>query len=155
MKNVPKSKLTGTLLFYILWPLVWVYAPLNTRVRVIIRCKNEVLVVKNWFGPNKWQLPGGGKKKVESIKETASREISEELGISLEELEITELTNKIISKRSYGLNFRYHYVLIELNYKPNIVLSPEITIARWTKIENIDIPIAVKSSLYQVENGIL
>ena len=84
----------GTFLFYLLWPLVWFYAPLTIRVRVVLLYEDEVLVVKNWFGPNSWQLPGGGRKRNEKIIEAGIREIKEELSIDLIEKQCQQLTKE-------------------------------------------------------------
>ena len=147
MLDFRTKKIIGTLLFYLLWPLVWVYAPLQVRVRVIIRCSNEILVVKNWFGPNSWQLPGGGKKAGESAKDTAIREINEELGVVISIADLKLLTKNVLNINSYGLKFRNQYVFLDLTSKPNLKLSSEIAVAEWTRIKRAPIPEALLPSL--------
>jgi 8-oxo-dGTP pyrophosphatase MutT (NUDIX family) len=139
-------KIIGTTLFYFLWPFIWFYSPLRVRVRVIIRFENEILVVKNWFGPNSWQLPGGGKKIGETSIQTAVREVYEELNI--EKNDKTKLVSeKVTDVRFYGLPFRYQYVLMDLKIKPNIELSDEIYEYSWINISKYKLPEEISSNL--------
>jgi len=119
----------GKLLFYLLWPLVWIYAPLTRRVRVVILAKNEVLVVKNWFGSGYWQLPGGGIKMGESVVAAAQRELDEEL--SIVGLNLKELHDDPILIKQSGLLMRYHFVLLKSKKPLNIKASRFITAAEW------------------------
>lgn len=147
MIDLRKNKKLGTVLFYILWPLVWFYAPLRVRVRVIIRVKDEVLVVKNWFGPNFWQLPGGGMKNGETVADTASREIKEELGVCIKDKDIISISDDFLVVRSFGLLFRYRYALVNLKIKPKTTISSEITDEDWVKIELLKLPQKLPASL--------
>lgn len=76
-------RLLGIVLFYVLWPLIWVYAPLSRRSRAVMIHNDKILLVKNWFGPGLWQLPGGGIKMGESVTDAAKRELKEELRIEV------------------------------------------------------------------------
>ena len=127
----------GTLLFYLLWPLVWFYAPLTVRVRVLLRHDDEILVVENWFGPQSWQLPGGGKKFHESVTEAGLREIKEELSIVVAKNHCRQLTQEPVVKSHSGLLMRYHFVEINLLYKPDIACSKEIATYEWQAKEKI------------------
>jgi 8-oxo-dGTP pyrophosphatase MutT (NUDIX family) len=147
MNSLLKNKRIGTILFYVLWPLIWLYAPLQKRVRVIIRCEKEILAVKNWFGPSLWQLPGGGMKKGESIASSASREINEELGLKIDNTEFKLLTEKIVTVHQFGLKFRYYYLLVDIAVKPKIELSSEICSAQWVEAEEINLPPAITATL--------
>jgi ADP-ribose pyrophosphatase YjhB (NUDIX family) len=147
MNLLRKNKHLGTLLFYLLWPLVWFYAPLRVRVRVIIKVGDEVLIVRNWFGPNIDQLPGGGMKFGESLIESASREISEETGVFLDSSLLKLLSENVQIVRIQGLLLRYKYVLAVLSEKPNIKPSLEITKYKWITKKDLNIPPNVKSAL--------
>lgn len=134
-----KSKPLGTLLFYLSWPLIWFYGPLNIRVRVIIKSKSEILMVKNWFGPNSLQLPGGGKKFHEKPIDTAKREIKEELGIDL--ASNTRLVSDDISiVKSNGILFRFVYVVSEFSEIPKVKPNREISGYKWVDINSNLIP---------------
>jgi 8-oxo-dGTP pyrophosphatase MutT (NUDIX family) len=147
MIDFTKNKSLGTILFYILWPLVWFYAPLRVRVRVILKVKNEVLLVKNWFGPNVWQLPGGGMKMGESSIDTARREMKEELGLTEQEHQLSLVSESVYIVKQRGLLLRYQYAVITMNKKPELNLSNEITEFVWEPVEKVSLPNAVESLL--------
>jgi 8-oxo-dGTP pyrophosphatase MutT (NUDIX family) len=140
------TKIFGTILYYLAWPLIWFYGPLNIRVRVIIKCKSEIIMVKNWFGPNSLQLPGGGKKFNEKPTDTAVREIKEELGIDISGGGRL-INDEVAVVRSNGILFRYFYVQIDLPNKPSITASNEISTYEWVKIDSSNIPKQVQSYL--------
>ena len=71
------------LIFYLSWPLLWFYAPLTRRVRVVIIKDGRVLLVKNRFGPGAFQFPGGGIKFKESVLSAGAREIQEALSVKI------------------------------------------------------------------------
>ena len=127
----------GTMLFYLLWPLVWFYAPLTIRVRAVLLYEDEVLVVKNWFGPNSWQLPGGGHKRGETVIETAIREIKEELSIELDVKQCRQLNDEPIVKSKSGLLMRYYLVEVVLDNKPSITANKEITDHEWKTVSSV------------------
>lgn len=52
----------------------------------------QILLVKGWFGNQKWSLPGGGIERGETAVEAAQRELREETGIRLPQAELTEYT---------------------------------------------------------------
>jgi 8-oxo-dGTP diphosphatase len=96
------------LFFYLLWPLLWFYAPLTRRVRVIIINENKVLLVKNSFGPGVFQFPGGGIKFKESVKSAAVREVHEELGVTITNPRL--LHEGFLISKQYGLIYKIHYL---------------------------------------------
>ncbi len=140
-------KASGTFLYYLLWPLVWFYAPLRVRVRVLLVVGGEVAVVKNWFGPNCWQFPGGGMKVGETAIVTALREANEEFGVTLDKNATRQLTEDPVIVRSNGLLFRYHYVLCGADKKPEFVVSKEIVETSWAKITSVKLPSTVLDRL--------
>lgn len=82
----------GRVLFYFAYPglSIWSNSRPNTRVRVIVVSeKGTILLVKTWFGKQRWSLPGGGIAKGESPQRAAVRELYEEAAIraSVRELE--------------------------------------------------------------------
>lgn len=79
--------------------LIFRIIPTKDRVRVIIyRNDGKVLLVRSRFSRQKWALPGGGVKCYESYKQAAAREVLEELGISVENLQYLGKAN---SRESY------------------------------------------------------
>jgi len=118
----------GRFLFYIFWPLVWFYAPLTRRSRVVIVRSGKILVVKNSFGPGVWQLPGGGIKHGESAESAGSREILEELNVELKNVVL--LSDEIHIVKQFGLLMRYHFLSGSLD-KEITQSSSEIIDWKW------------------------
>jgi 8-oxo-dGTP pyrophosphatase MutT (NUDIX family) len=64
----------------------------HVRVRTLILNEfDEVLLVRSWFGHQKWSLPGGGIQRVEKPVEAAVRETYEETGIRVGIDDVEEL----------------------------------------------------------------
>lgn len=49
--------------------------------------KEELLLVKKFYGKDVWSIPGGNRDKGETIEQTAVREVREEVGVSIKELQ--------------------------------------------------------------------
>lgn len=82
MKEILKNKFYKTLLFFarIYWR---VFKPITYGARIMIICKNKILLVQ----PRTlkyWNLPGGGINKKEDPEKGVLRELYEELGIVLD-----------------------------------------------------------------------
>ena len=124
----------GKIFFYILWPLVWFYAPLRSRACANIRVGDEFLLVKNGFGPRIWQFPGGGIKSSEHPIDAAIREVAEELHIELDKKSAKQLNQEFVVVRQKGLLLRNMFVLFDLEQKPvDITISRELVAYEWVK----------------------
>lgn len=66
-------------------PLIKLYvSEKQVRVRVLVISEDkELLLVRSWFGRQKWSLPGGGIQRTERPVEAAAREVFEETGIRI------------------------------------------------------------------------
>lgn len=123
-------------LFYLTYPLIIVYAPLFARARVLIVHEGEFLAVKAKFGDSRWHLPGGGVKKGETLKAAAIREVKEELGIDLNEGNLTVLRPYGLY-RNQGIFYRGEVFLAKLGYKKKeFSENPEILTAAWLPIDS-------------------
>ena len=68
--------------------LIFRIVPKKDRVRVIVyRDDGDILLVKNRFSRQKWALPGGGVKHNESYEQAAVREVLEEIGLKIHNLQ--------------------------------------------------------------------
>jgi 8-oxo-dGTP pyrophosphatase MutT (NUDIX family) len=52
-------------------------------VRIILARHGRVVLVRHWFSPGIWTLPGGGIKKGETPNEAGKREVLEEIGYTV------------------------------------------------------------------------
>lgn len=57
------------------------------RVRLLLIRSDQILLVKNWLGYQKWTLPGGGVGADETERRALRREIQEEVGLIISEEE--------------------------------------------------------------------
>lgn len=73
-------------------PLLKVYMRRQRRVRVLVlNEKDEVLLVRSWFGHQRWSLPGGGIRRTETPAVAGAREVFEETGVTIDERHVSYL----------------------------------------------------------------
>lgn len=125
--------LCSKFIFWLSWPLIWVYAPLTTRARVLVVVGDEFLAVKPYFGTNMWQLPGGGIRFGEQPKSAALRELREEVSITQEE---ATLLVPVKTYQERGLLLRYVLFLVELQQKPKVLPNKEIYRCEWLQMDS-------------------
>ena len=119
----------------------------------IIRYIDEYLVVQRSmnddFLPGSWEFPGGNIEENELILEALEREVNEEIGLNIKNLEknLVHFYDEIKEK-----NEKYHYIeldfLIEANNKDfNIILSDEHENFTWVKKDSLLLDGFIKSKL--------
>lgn len=59
--------------------------PSSRGVKCVLTNGEYVLLVRHTYGPDAWDLPGGGMRRGEEPMATAQREMNEELGLSIED----------------------------------------------------------------------
>ncbi len=106
---------------------------------VIFRGK-EVLLVLRGQEPARgaWSLPGGLVELGETLEEALTRELAEEVGISVKILGITAVLNRIYRDSEGGVP--YHYVLVDFlcDYEAGEVRpGSDITAARFTPLSDL------------------
>jgi 8-oxo-dGTP pyrophosphatase MutT (NUDIX family) len=113
----------------------------SERSRVVIHSKDtgEIILVKNWLGSGKYQLPGGGKNTDESIEQCGSREIQEELGINIRADNISLIKRVESTTYSYTKAFLICEVSSSLlDQKMLQIAHHEITEVITIKLKQVD-----------------
>ncbi len=108
-------------------------------VGVIIKKDNKVLLGKrkNAHGEGTWCFPGGHLEFGEQIEECARREVSEECGILIKDLQAVSFTNDIFEKENK------HYITIFVNsdyYSGEVRLMEPEKCERWAWFDWDKIP---------------
>ena len=109
----------GVAAFWLSWPALWLYLRGTKRTRVVVVSgKNNILLVKGWYGAGQWGLPGGGVKRGETPVQAAMREIEEETGLKLEADQLTFADQ--LKAKEYGLRCPSGIYLVKLKNQPKL-----------------------------------
>ncbi|HSX44940.1 MAG TPA: NUDIX hydrolase [Candidatus Saccharimonadales bacterium] len=139
-------KLTGQIVFWSSWPLLWLYLRFNKRTRVLVIHQDRVLLVHSWHSAGQWSLPGGGLHRGEEPTTGAVREAREETGILIKPDQLTLLKEGVSGNR--GLRYRYicYFTQVEEMIEPKVRLL-EIVDAAWVPINEVNLSTAAKDTV--------
>jgi 8-oxo-dGTP diphosphatase len=78
-------------------------------VAVVVTHRQQVLFGKrkSAAGGFEWQLPGGWIVPGESAQQAARREVSEETGLQLQELQFVGITNNVFSQHNHSMSLYF------------------------------------------------
>jgi 8-oxo-dGTP diphosphatase len=87
-------------------------------VGALIIENGRILLVERGNAPLEgyWSLPGGGVETGEHLEEAIRREVREETGLEVEDLDVLEIFERIM--RDAEGRVEYHYVLIDYLCRP-------------------------------------
>ncbi len=137
----------GRVIFWLAWPVQYVYLHNSHRTRVVVTCKDEILMTKGWIGHGRWDLPGGGVHKGESSRDGAVRELLEETGIKIDPKKL-KLIHEQRSVPELGLSFLYTAFTITLESKPVTKRqSFELVDLRWFKMAELGVQSGVSPNV--------
>lgn len=107
----------GTLIFWLSWPIIHISVRVQPRTRILVVCKQEVLVVMDLIGPGRWSLPGGGIHLHESALDGAIRELREETGINVKPRQLQH-KGRFNTVNDEHHRYSYEFFVLELASKP-------------------------------------
>jgi 8-oxo-dGTP pyrophosphatase MutT (NUDIX family) len=113
--------------YLLLWAYRVVVRPEVAGVKCILTEGDHVLLVRHTYGPREWDLPGGGIKRRESPRMAARREMHEELGIDIEDMQDV---GQVIGSLNHARAIVYCY-RAELRAPAIEVDRGEIAAVRW------------------------
>jgi 8-oxo-dGTP pyrophosphatase MutT (NUDIX family) len=130
-----KTHLLGRTLYNVALPFWHLRRHVPSRVRaVIINEKQQILLVKNWFGPGEWELPGGAMLSFETPKQALVRELQEELRLTTSE-EALRPTG-ILSYRKPLASYDAFCFTIKLK-QPQFRLTGEVYKVMWVNRQEV------------------
>jgi ADP-ribose pyrophosphatase YjhB (NUDIX family) len=97
----------GRFAYDITLPLQKKIAPriIAPRVRVVVKSpEGNILLVRSWFGKQRWALPGGGIAKGEAPEAAALRELREETGLILR-VDDLKYVDEIVFSDDFDMKF--------------------------------------------------
>jgi len=113
---------------------------MNVAVAVIINSNNQILVTQRYDPASpqvhlKWQLPGGGVNKNESIKDACIREVKEETGLVVKTTskEPHKILQRIAGKEFMLCGFRAEPISGTINVEKD----KETSDAKWLSRDEI------------------
>lgn len=127
----------GVVVFWLTWPLTYLYVRNSVRTRVLLVSQGTVLLARVWHGTGSWKLPGGGVGARESLEDAAVREVREEIGAQIQPSQLKKLGQK--THREHGIPYTAQYFYVELDAQCEVVARmPEIFEVEWVQITDAD-----------------
>ena len=131
------------LLNKILLPIVklywFIFRPKTSGTKCVIEYNGKILLIRNNYGKKKWNFPGGGIKKNEDPKDAVKREIREEVGLNVYDI---EFLGDFISEVEYKKD-RVYCFSAKSSQKELNLHKYEIIEADWFSSDNIPEPFGI------------
>lgn len=114
-----------------------------TADAAILNEKNELLIAIRSVDPGKgkWDLPGGFVDIGETLEQALERELKEELGLSLKDIQSIEYLRSGSAEYKWGRDVTYPIAstfLIRIHSKINLVARDDISDIQWIPLKDID-----------------
>ena len=104
---------------------------------IIFNEEREILLVKSWKWHNNYTMPGGHVEVGESMEDALKREVKEEVGIDVSNIEFINIQEAIFSKEFFKPK---HFIFIDFTCRARSsdvkVDEKELQEFIWTKPEN-------------------
>ncbi len=124
-------------LFRYLYPLAlcywFLFRPKTFGTKCLLVCEGKVLLIQHTYGPQGWNLPGGGIEEDETPEETTIREMREELGVTLESI---QKLGEYVRTAEYKIDTVYCFWSTVTSFDVTLQ-EQEILHAQWFTIDEI------------------
>lgn len=131
------ARTIGTIVGFFGAPFIYLILAGSQRARVVVRCGDEVLLVRAWLAGSYWMLPGGGVHRGEQPATAVVRELAEETGVVVKEQQLIH-HGQHRSVRTWGSTYNYDLYSIGLPSKPELKLQIyEISDAEWVSFDDV------------------
>ncbi len=131
------TSLLGTIIFWLSWPIIHISVRVQPRTRILVVCKQEVLVVMDLIGPGRWSLPGGGLHRHESAIDGAIRELREETGIEAKPSQLKH-KGRFQTVNDEHHRYTYEFFTLELSTKPSLNRQKtELRDLQWLRYQDV------------------
>jgi ADP-ribose pyrophosphatase YjhB (NUDIX family) len=108
--------------------LYWlVFRPQVSGVKCVLTHGEDVLLVRHTYGPRGWDLPGGTVRRREPPETTATREMREELGLTIDVWRFMGRMELVVDHKRDSL----HCFQAELPGPEFVMDRGELSAARW------------------------
>lgn len=116
--------------FILLKPFISLFLAGTTRARALIVYEDEILLVRDWLGSQRWSMPGGGVRKGERSQQGLVRELQEELGLKIQPKQLKQIMKT--KQDEHGARFLAIIFQINLTEKPKLTIKKnELIEAGW------------------------
>jgi 8-oxo-dGTP pyrophosphatase MutT (NUDIX family) len=105
----------------------FVFRPRTRGVKCVVEHDGRWLMIRNTYGHKYWTLPGGGVKRRESPADAARREVGEEVGVTLHDI---EPIGQYFSRRHYSKDTVYCF-RARVDSADHRIDGKEILEAKW------------------------
>lgn len=122
---------------------------------VIFNKKNEILLCKSSKWGNKYIIPGGHIELGEKMEDALKREMKEETGLDIYNINLLSIKESIYDKE---VSTKKHFIFIDYTCKTDstdVILNHEAESYVWTKLDkihNYDLGGFVKELLIELKN---
>jgi ADP-ribose pyrophosphatase YjhB (NUDIX family) len=119
---------------YFVCKVYWYFVrPKSFGVKGVLQYKQEVLLIRNSYGPAGWSFPGGGVKKHESLKRAVTREVLEEVGV---EIHNPHYIGHYFTAREYKKDL-VHCFIAHVKNKSYAIDNSEVAEAQWFPLNDL------------------
>lgn len=107
----------------------WVRRPDAFGVKLLILDGDRAVFVRHTYGPDVWEVPGGGRKRGETPLQAARREVREELGLPIDRWEDVGL---IVDRQKATANLTC--LVAAYDGSPLVPAEAELAEVRWVSV---------------------